>query len=152
MAIKSLTPDQLYDALAEATRRREAASAARRASGGLDPARMEFTARFQAPGQGQTEFQAGIPQALTLINGRAITEAADPDQSPLLAALEAPFLTDDQRVEALFLSVLSREPTDEERSAFAEYVRAGGPAGDRRKALGDALWALVNSAEFILNH
>jgi hypothetical protein len=152
MAIKSLSPDQLFDSLAEATRRREAANAARRAGGGLDAARMEFTARFQAPGQAATEFQAGIPQALTMINGRAIAEAADPAASPLLAALEAPFLSDADRVDALFLSTLSRPPSDEERSRFTEYVAAGGPAGDRRKALGDALWALVNSAEFVLNH
>ena len=33
-----------------------------------------------------------------------------------------------------------------------EYVASGGPTGERRKALGDVLWALLNSAEFALNH
>jgi hypothetical protein len=155
MAVKSLTPEQVYDCLLEATRRREAVSVSQRTGGSnrfMDPARLDFIARFQAPTQSATEFQAGIPQALTLMNGRAIAEATDVNGSGLLAALEAPFFNDQQRVEAMFLSTLSREPTDEERSRFVEYVTSGGATGDRRQALGDVAWALLNSAEFILNH
>jgi hypothetical protein len=155
MAVKSLSPEQIYDCLLEATRRREGVSVAQRSSGSnrfMDPARIEFIARFQAPTQSATEFQSGIPQALTLMNGRAIAEATDLNQSGLLAALEAPFFTDEQRVEAMFLSTLSRPPTAEEQTQFVEYVSGGGPTTDRRQAIGDVLWALLNSAEFILNH
>ena len=155
MAVKSLTPEQLYDCLAEATRRREMISAAQRANGSSrfqDPDRLEFIARFQAPTQSAVEFQSGIPQALTLMNGRTITEATDLERSGLLAALAAPIFNDDERVEIMFLSTLTRLPSDEERARFASYVESGGPAGDRRQALGDLLWALLNSAEFILNH
>jgi hypothetical protein len=55
-------------------------------------------------------------------------------------------------VEVLFLSTLSRMPTDEEHAKLVPYVESGGATKDRRKALGDVLWALLNSAEFVLNH
>jgi hypothetical protein len=69
----------------------------------------------------------------------------------LLKSLSAPFFTDEQRVETLFLATLSRYPADGEREAVVETLAAVG-AADRQQALGDVLWALVNSAEFTLNH
>ena len=48
-----------------------------------------------------------------------------------------------------FWPYLSRLPTDKERENFTAY-REGHK--DRRAAFGDALWALVNTNEFILNH
>ena len=114
--------------------------------------RQNFVAKFEAPAQGATEFEAGIPQALTLMNGTLIDEATDLGRSDLLRAMAGPFFTDADRVEVLFMSTLSRPPTELEREKFVGYVERGGPTGDRRKALGDVLWALLNSAEFILNH
>lgn len=155
MAIKSLTPEQLYDSLEEATRRRESHAAALRAGGTsrlVDPARMEFMARFQAPTQSATEFQTGIPQALTLMNGQAVASATDLEQSGLLGALDAPFLDDAGRIEALFLATLSRPPTTAEQEAFRQYVTGRSDDQERRRATADVLWALLNSAEFVLNH
>jgi hypothetical protein len=50
------------------------------------------------------------------------------------------------------MSTVSRLPHDFERDKFVAYAKQGGTDGDRRKALGDILWALLNSAEFALNH
>ena len=87
-----------------------------------------------------------------MMNGAIVRQATDLGQSDLLVALEAPFFSDEKRVEVLFLSTLSRMPNDEERTKFVEYVSSGGARGDRRQALGDVLWALLNCAEFALNH
>jgi len=154
MAIKSLTAEQLYDCLAEAMRRREAGTAQgpNTANGRFNQTKQAFLAKFRAPTQGTTEYEAGIPQALTLMNGASIRQATDLAQSDLLVALDAPFFTDEKRVEVLFLSTLSRMPNDEERAKFLQYVERGGTSGDNRQALGDVLWALLNSAEFALNH
>jgi len=156
MSIKSLTAEQLYDCLLEAMRKREPAGAI---AGNMafqfqagDQRRQAFLAKFQAPTQTATEFEAGIPQALTLMNGSLISEATDLGNSDLLVSLHAPFFTDEQRIEVLFLSTLSRFPSPDEQTRFAEYVRTGGPRQDRRQALGDVLWALLNTAEFLLNH
>ena len=82
------------------------------------------------------------------MNGASIRQATDLRQSDLLLALDAPFFTTDQRVEVLFLSTLSRPPRSEEREKFVSYVEQAG----NRQALGDVLWSLLNSAEFMLNH
>ena len=152
MSIKSLTAEQLYDCLLEAMRRRESASPAPPSAlvlnRGLDATRQAFLMRFRAPTQGATEYEGGIPQALTLMNGTNIRQATDLKQSDLLGALDAPFFTAAQKVEVLFLSTLSRPPRSEERAKFVAYVEQAG----NRQALGDVLWALLNSAEFMLNH
>jgi hypothetical protein len=53
------------------------------------------------------------------------------------------------RVEALFLSTLSRTPTAAETDKLVRFVEG---AGDRKRALAGVFWMLLNSAEFIVNH
>ena len=156
MAMKSMTAEQLYDCLTEAMRRRESAAIPGRgtvfAGRGIDQTEQEFLARFRAPTQGATEYQSGIPQALTLMNGQIVRQATDLSESDLLTAIDAPFFSNEQRLEVLFLSTLARPPSDEEKAWMLEYVERGGTKGDSREALSDVLWALLNSAEFVLNH
>jgi hypothetical protein len=90
-------------------------------------------------------------QALTLLNGADLAEATHPERGPLLGSLEAPFLTDDDRLRTLFLATFSRQPTDDELSLCREQL-AKYSDSDRAKAYSDILWALLNSAEFALNH
>jgi hypothetical protein len=92
-----------------------------------------------------------VPQALTLMNGPDLAQLTDAAQSGLLAALSAPFLDDGARVDAAFLATLARRPEGHERTKFVEYVTSK-PEAERPRALGDVVWALVNSAEFMLNH
>ncbi len=153
MAIKNLTAEQLYDALARSTLRREAENAPGQIANRLDDAQRQlFVARFRSPTSRPTEFQSGIPQALTLMNGMAVSSATDLMQSPLLQSLEAPFFTPEQRLEVLFLATLSRQPYTDERASFADYIQSQTNENESRRALSDVLWALLNSAEFTLNH
>jgi hypothetical protein len=48
--------------------------------------------------------------------------------------------------------VLARLPQPEETERLVRYVDSGGPLGDPRRAMADIYWALLNSAEFMLNH
>lgn len=152
MLVKTLSPEQLYDCLLRAARREEAPPA--RALPGQPPMgdRQQFLARFNMATHDPTDFSAGIPQVLALMNGALTDAATDPLRSGILLAIDAPFFSDAERVEALFLAVLSRRPTDAEREQFVQYVQDQPDAGERRKALGDMLWAMLNSPEFILNH
>lgn len=154
MAVKPLTPEQLYDSLNQTLGRPLSTTqpGSRAASRLLDQQRLLFVSKMGTTTGSATEFQAGVPQALTLMNGLEMAMATDPAQGRLLAALEAPYLSDSQRVEAIFLATVSRFPTDEERSLFLEYVEAAGDRKSRRTALSDMLWALLNSSEFALNH
>ena len=51
---------------------------------------------------------------------------------------------------ALYLTILSRYPTEEELRAITEYSQAGG--ANRRGVAQDLAWALINSAEFGFRH
>lgn len=153
MAIKTLTAEQLYDSLNRVLNRQPQAMFPGQnvSSSLLDPRRLAFIAKMEAGGRSPLEYQAGILQALTSMNGGETSEATDAARSPLLGALEAPFLADADRVETLFLATLSRPPAEEERDLFVGHLEKASP-GERQKAWSNILWALVNSAEFSLNH
>ena len=70
----------------------------------------------------------------------------------LAAVIDAPFLDTEKRVETLFFTALTRKPTPEEMEKMASYVDRGGPSGDKKKALADVFWVLLNSPEFLFNH
>jgi hypothetical protein len=156
MNIKSLTAEQLYDCIEVATRQSSSEPGGPPLRPGLerfaDTSRQAFIEQFRAPAGQATDYHAGIPQALTLMHGGLIHNATDVTTSGLLTAISASFFTDDQRLDTLFLSTLSRYPTDEEREFMLEPVEAASSDTERQQALGDVLWALLNSAEFTLNH
>ena len=117
----------------------------------LDPDRQAFIAKMDVAGRSPLDYQAGVLQALTLLNGKDLADATHPERSPLLGAVEAPFLDDKQRIEALFLATLSRLPSDDE-SRICSAQLAERSASDHPEVWSDILWAVLNSAEFALNH
>ncbi|MGD9722882.1 MAG: DUF1549 and DUF1553 domain-containing protein [Pirellulales bacterium] len=147
MAVKTMSAEQVYDSLSQVGLRQAAEGQDRLA----DPRRQAFLVKMLTQTRTATDFEWGVPQALTLMNGAEMVALTTSAEGGLLAALEAPFLDNTQRVEMAFLGSLARRPTDAERSQFVEYLQTG-PAAERQRALGDIVWALVNSAEFMLNH
>jgi len=59
-------------------------------------------------------------------------------------------LTDDELIDELYLTTLSRFPNEEERSLMREAFTDSG--SERNAAVEDVLWALLNTKEFIFNH
>lgn len=53
-------------------------------------------------------------------------------------------------VEELFLTVLARRPTSAEQHVILELFRTAGV--NRRSAVEDAMWTLMNTTEFLYNH
>lgn len=86
------------------------------------------------------------------MNGTLISSATSLAQSGLLKSLEAPFFTNDQRIEVLYLATLSRLPSDSEWGMLREYVENREESVPIQEPLADVLWALLNSAEFTMNH
>jgi hypothetical protein len=155
MATKSLTAEQLFDCLSVATYRPQSApdiAAALGDSRSGDRDRRTFVAQFRAPAGNVMEYQAGIPQALTLMNGRLIKNAAGLETSGILMSLEAPFFSENDRLDVLFLATLSRFPDEDARGTFLNYLTARETKDAKRQALSDILWALLNCAEFVHNH
>ncbi len=114
--------------------------------------RNQFLQQFRAPPGRMTEFQSGIPQALTLMNGGLISNATTLASSGLLESLKVPFITNRERVEILYLATLSRRPTSSEQELLNGYITEELAGEELYESLADVLWALLNSAEFTMNH
>lgn len=150
MNVKAMSGEQLFDSLAAAT-------------GYIDPTpmnqrqfnfgvRRDFITKF-ASAEKLTDKQTSILQALTLMNGRFVNEQTHMERSQFLAGvIDAPFLDTTGKVEAIYLATMSRKPTPEESEKHASYIDRGGVSGDKRKAVTDVFWSLLNSSEFMLNH
>jgi hypothetical protein len=150
-AIRGMTPQQLYDSFVQATglRREKDLPFFFLAQS----PRKDFLERFAAQDAKPTEFQTSILQALTLMNGRLAADATSLERGGTLPAVADSFFLDTAgKVEALYLAALSRPPRPDERERMVEYVDRGGPTLNPKKALSDVFWALLNSAEFVLNH
>jgi Protein of unknown function (DUF1549)/Protein of unknown function (DUF1553) len=149
MNVKAMTGEQLFDSLAIATGYHDTTPVRERQFGGI---RREFITKFGST-EKATEKQTSILQALTLMNGRFLNDQTSLDRSQLLAGIiDAPFFDTADRVETLYLASLGRMPTPAEAEKLASYVDRGGSVGDKKKAVADVFWALLNSSEFILNH
>jgi hypothetical protein len=153
MAVKGMSPEQLFDSLALATGFQENVGNPNiRAIGQPGNARFEFLQRFATQDK-KTETQTSILQALAMMNGTFIANATSLDKSNTLAAvLDSPFMDDAQRIETLYLATVSRLPRQDEAERMLKYVSSGGPRNDARAAMTDVFWVLLNSSEFMLNH
>src|SRR5207248_394963 len=106
----------------------------------------------------ERESDSNLAQALQLINGPTVNDKLrNPNNriGKLLAprvdqATKKPkMLTDREVLDELYLSTLSRMPTDEDVKVSLDYLKN---SKDRRKAWEDIHWALINSKEFLFRH
>jgi hypothetical protein len=153
MPVRGLTGEQLYDSLVQAIGLAPEEERTDRAFIASSASRGAFLETFARHDEKPTEPQTSILQALHLMNGQVVSAATRLDTGATLSAVaEAPFLDTGDRVETLFLAALSRRPTPDEADRMIAYVERGGTTGDRRTALADVFWALLNSPEFLFNH
>lgn len=117
---------------------------------GTEGSPENLAVRFARTSESPTQRQTTILQALTLMNGGATAQATNADQGALLAAIaDFPGQTPAEQIETLFLATLSRLPSEAESQRCVKHIES---AMDSRRALGDVLWSLLNSAEFGCNH
>jgi hypothetical protein len=109
-----------------------------------------FVSLFGAgAGQPQGDFFATVDQALFLANGGLLRGWLAPGGGNLSDRLnkeaDVSVLT-----EELYVSVLSRRPTESEAKKVAGYLESRGM--DRTQAIQEMVWALLTSVEFRFNH
>jgi hypothetical protein len=152
-SVRGLSPEQLFDSLAEATEyKTNAPEAPQQFGDGRRSPRQQFVDRF-ASHEKRTETHTTILQALHLMNGPFMARATSLEQNKTLATIaDAARIDTPRRLETLFLVALTRKPTEAELKRLVPYVDKGGPSSNPRKALADVFWALLNSSEFLLNH
>lgn len=156
-AIRPLAPEQFVWSLARATgqvdaklkiaKTTEAAALAK-----LTPAVQTAVTLFaNAPGEPAVnqDFEATLDQALFLSYGNTLTTWLAPRPGSLTDRL-AKSSSEAALAEDLYLSVLVRPPTNDEREVVRHYLTR--PGADRTQAIRDLAWALLTSAEFRFNH
>lgn len=142
MSIKALSPGQLYDSLTTIL-----GPPARMP--GLDARqtpRSEFVQFFADDGDPDpTSYRRGIPHLLRQMNsaqfGRSLHAFATRTVKPGSSA--------DELSKELFLTILSRRPTNDEQRLFRDH---GARCDSTMMAYRELAWALLLTSEFSLNH
>ena len=95
----------------------------------------------------EVKMEPTLSQALHLMNGDVVNNKIQ--QGGLLKALLDQKLTPPQVVEQLYITCLTRKPTEQELAALNPLFAEG---NDVNRSLEDVFWALMNSREFLFNH
>ena len=155
-SIRAMTPEQFAWSLMQAT----GVIAAERKAKGTEAAIYAKLAGQVAPfvnlfgtlpgdAAFNQDYEATLDQTLFLTNGQALRDWLTARPGNLVERLNTQ--KDGAAVaEDLYLSVLTRMPTDEERKEVVDYLARR--SADRLPALQDLAWALLTSAEFRFNH
>lgn len=87
-------------------------------------------------------------QRLLMLNSSQVRKKLEqgPKMQSLIRARQRP----DATVDSLYLTILSRYPSEAERLTIAAHIVAN--AREAQTALNDIAWALINSTEFLLRH
>lgn len=151
--LRGLTPEQFFDSMAEAVGFYQPFRSENPFVIDDNTPRSRFLELFRDSAESALDRETTILQALAMMNGEFIDNATSLEDSQTLKAIvEFPAMTDEQKMETLFLAALSRKPTDAEQKRFGEYLSSGGATNDKKAALADIFWVLLNSSEFLLNH
>jgi hypothetical protein len=118
-----------------------------------DTPRARFLELFRDENESPLLRETTILQALAMMNGDFVESATTLEKSQTLRAIvDFPLMSDDEKLESLFIAALSRHPTQAEKETFGKYVTDGGPSSSSQEAMADIFWVLLNSSEFLLNH
>lgn len=98
--------------------------------------------------EGERNSRVTAAQRLHLLNSSHIQKKIE--QGPKMQALLRAKGNSREKLTALYFTILSRPPMDEELKIAEAYLQA--PSGERRDGALDVAWALLNSAEFLHRH
>jgi hypothetical protein len=109
-----------------------------------------FRRYFGEPVDGQGTFQGNLAEHLFLNNSsqlRGLIQARKGNLADSLTTSKAPWA---ERVDRLFLSVLSRLPSAAERERFVQHLSSDARA--TQALVEEAIWVLISCSEFRFNH
>jgi hypothetical protein len=151
MPLRVMTADMLFDSLklAYGDPKLDLRSPDTKISSALGAAALvadaylEFLRRFGTNKEDATDFTHGIPQMLTMLNHPRLLAGGK--------ALEAyrkarPAAAPEQTVEWLYLSTLSRRPSEDELADARRYLEK---AADPVKGFNGVIWMLINRSEYL---
>ncbi len=115
------------------------------------PTKAGFLSTFGKPGrllvcECERSSDVSLGQSLVLVNGLETRDKLAA-KGNLIATLDRDDVSATEACEVLVMTALARPPKTEELTRFKDYIES---AANRRQALEDVLWALLNSKEFSL--
>ncbi|MDR3634294.1 MAG: DUF1553 domain-containing protein, partial [Isosphaeraceae bacterium] len=96
----------------------------------------------------ERESDSNLSQALQLIGGATVNGKLRDDNGRMAALAKSP-KTPEEITKELYVIALAREPNATELSAAVKHLSA---TQDRRQAVEDLGWVLINSKEFLFRH
>ncbi len=150
--VKGMTAEQLYDSLLLAT----GAAKTPLESGDHDRRRHEWLQQFvraleTEENDESVTFESSITQALLLMNSELTERAVSLDRGTFLEKLIHDRDSEADKLKRLCLATLSRYPSQKELQVLRKLIHDG-TASRPNAGWQDALWAYLNSSEFILVH
>lgn len=147
-----LRSDQLYDALCQTLNVTSlplplTAGRINPYARNMDRGRQQFAATFGFdPSKLRSDLTGSIPEALFLMNSKQLHSLVQADRAnSTIGRISRQVLTDEEVLRELYLTAVSREPTDREVAIGMEHILQ---APSRMQGFEDLLWALLNSSEF----
>lgn len=156
--LRSLSAEQLFYSVLSATGAEDVRTNDRRARARLERLKLGLLRKFiQTFGddEGEEVVEEGtIPQALLLLNGPLTNDAIRPRANHPVYERLFRMKSHDERIETIYLRVLGRMPTADERGALRDLLSSDDAraAAGQAQAYADIYWALLNSSEFTFNH
>ena len=147
---RPLSAEQMMRTVLHATGTTLATTAEGKEPSEAEQLRKKFlSALANPPREPELDYSPTVRSALFLHNDAQLLKWCEPHEGNLAARLSehanSPVLA-----EELYLSVLTRKPSDEEVAEVAEYLEQ--KPEQRFKRIGHLIWALLASTEFNTNH
>ena len=147
--IRPLTADQALNSLLRAAGAEQFVT--QRSSAAQRKLRNKINTAFMNEDEADSlDFTAALPQALFLMNGKLTNEVLELESNPVLQQILASHKGNAGRLEAMFLTTLSRPPTAPEQSRLLRQLKSA--RHGHGEAVVDLYWALLNSSEFLTNY
>jgi len=124
------------------------------ADGKPNPELTALTAKYIAafanePREPEDQINPTVRGALFTLNDESLLQLLSRQPGNLIDRLMA-MSNDQQLAEELYMSVLTRQPTDQEREEFSAWLSRHGD--HREKAVRLWAWSMLTSMEFVVNH
>jgi hypothetical protein len=151
---RKLSAQQLMWSILEASGERQRHLTPKRDDGlkveSIAELQTKFVKAFGNPArEPEEEASPSLKAALFLLNNATVLDWLTPRPGNLIERLSQ-IADDEKTADELYLSVLTRRPSSEERQAVRDYLKQ--KTANRASALSQLAWSLLASTEFSVNH
>ncbi|MEZ6141287.1 MAG: DUF1549 and DUF1553 domain-containing protein [Zavarzinella sp.] len=145
-AVRPLSAEQLIRAFRQATEFDTPGKPEKQLPSAMKDYMMRY---FGTPTDGQGEFQGSLTEHLFLNNGGHLQQLSSSGST--FARVKSASLDNAAKTEELYLSILSRFPTENEKKLIIEFLDKNQKVKIDSLII-DIMWALMNTSEFRFNH